>query len=127
MQDSAGDRSRRAPSVLTIATVAVAAPMGASVYQERIADRAPDALGADWAVRRAVFRSMSSPLPGNRRLPFGAVTRASPRVRRALGRLVYPRGAVTHRMNLELPPAPNGDVITLHDVVAWRFPDESAP
>ncbi|MEI5583920.1 glycosyltransferase family 4 protein, partial [Agromyces sp. CCNWLW208] len=25
------------------------------------------------------------------------------------------------------PPAPNGDVITLHDVVAWRFPDESAP
>jgi glycosyltransferase involved in cell wall biosynthesis len=30
-------------------------------------------------------------------------------------------------MNLELPPAPQGDVITLHDIVAWRFPDESAP
>ncbi|GAA1799095.1 glycosyltransferase [Agromyces neolithicus] len=30
-------------------------------------------------------------------------------------------------MNLELPPAPGADVITLHDVVAWRFPDESAP
>ena len=30
-------------------------------------------------------------------------------------------------MNLELPPSPHGDVITVHDVVAWRFPDESAP
>jgi len=39
---------------------------------------------------------------------------------------MYPRGAVVHRMNLELPPAPL-DVITLHDVVAWKFPDESRP
>ena len=30
-------------------------------------------------------------------------------------------------MNLELPPSPYADVITLHDVVAWDFPDESAP
>ncbi|WP_254431239.1 glycosyltransferase [Agromyces sp. Marseille-P2726] len=30
-------------------------------------------------------------------------------------------------MNLELPPAPGVDVITIHDVVAWRFPDESPP
>lgn len=30
-------------------------------------------------------------------------------------------------MNLELPPAPGADVITIHDVVAWRFSDESPP
>ena len=30
-------------------------------------------------------------------------------------------------MNLELPPSPHADVVTLHDVVAWKFPDESAP
>ncbi len=30
-------------------------------------------------------------------------------------------------MNLELPPASRADVITIHDVVAWRFPDESPP
>jgi glycosyltransferase involved in cell wall biosynthesis len=30
-------------------------------------------------------------------------------------------------MNLELPPSPHGDVVTIHDVVAWTFPDESAP
>jgi len=29
-------------------------------------------------------------------------------------------------MNLELPPGPV-DVMTLHDVVAWKFPDESVP
>ncbi|WEG09184.1 glycosyltransferase family 1 protein [Microbacterium horticulturae] len=28
-------------------------------------------------------------------------------------------------MSLSLPPAPN-EVVTLHDVVAWRFPDEGA-
>ncbi|WP_248305523.1 glycosyltransferase family 1 protein [Agromyces sp. H66] len=127
MQDSADDRSRPAPSLLTIATVATAAPMGASVYQERITERAAQALGDGWRVRRAVFRSMSSPLPGNRRLPFGAVTRASPAIRRQLGRLLFSGDTVTHRMNLELPPAPDGDVITIHDVVAWRFPDESPP
>lgn len=127
MQDSHGNQSRPAPSLLTIATVATAAPMGASVYQERIAERASDALGDGWGVRRAVFRSMSSSLPGNRRLPFGVVTGASPATRRRLGRLLYAGDTVTHRMNLELPPAPDGDVITIHDVVAWRFPDESPP
>ncbi|WP_438853490.1 glycosyltransferase family 4 protein [Agromyces sp. M3QZ16-3] len=127
MQDSAGDRSRRAPALLTIATVATEAPMGASVYQERIAERAAGALGVGWTVRRAVFRSMSSSLPGNRRLPFGPVTKASPAIRRQLGRLLYSGDTLTHRMNLELPPAPDGDVITLHDVVAWKFPDESPP
>lgn len=30
-------------------------------------------------------------------------------------------------MNLELPPGRAGNVVTLHDVVAWRFPDESPP
>jgi glycosyltransferase involved in cell wall biosynthesis len=30
-------------------------------------------------------------------------------------------------MSLEIPPSPSGDVVTLHDVVAWRFDDESAP
>lgn len=48
-------------------------------------------------------------------------------MRRNIGRLVYGRDRVVHRMNLELPPAPGADVITVHDVVAWRFPDESPP
>ena len=48
-------------------------------------------------------------------------------MRRNIGRLVYGRDQVVHRMNLELPPAPGADVITVHDVVAWRFPDESPP
>ena len=74
---------------LTIATIATDAPMGAQVYQERIAAGAGDALGDGWRVRRAVFRSMRSELPGNRRLPFGAVAAASAPLRRQLGRLLY--------------------------------------
>lgn len=30
-------------------------------------------------------------------------------------------------MSLELPPLPYADVLTLHEVVAWKIPDESAP
>lgn len=112
---------------LTIATTATSAPMGAQVYQERIAAAAGAALGDGWEVRRAVFRSLRSSLPGNRRLPFGAVTDASAAARRRIGRLLYGGDTVTHRMNLELPPASSGDVITIHDVVAWRFADESRP
>jgi len=105
--------------------------MGAQAYQEQVAGRAASALTAvderEWRFRRLVFRSVRSELGGNRRLPLGRVARASAGQRRALGRAIYAGDAVSHRMNLELPPSPHGDVITIHDVVAWRFPDESAP
>ncbi len=115
---------------LTIATAASGAPMGAQVYEDEISRRAAaalDSLEPGWTVRRTVYRSLRSPLPGDRRLPMGWLATASPRARREVGRLVHPRGAVVHRMGLELPPSPHVDVITLHDVVAWKFPDESAP
>ena len=116
---------------LTIATMATEHPMGAQLYQEQIARRASAALESvderAWNVRRLVVRSLRSKLRGNRRIPVGRVASASPATRQALGALLYGRDTVTHRMNLELPPAPGADVITIHDVVAWRFPDESPP
>ena len=116
---------------VTIATMATETPMGAQMYQEQVARRASTGLQSvddrEWTVRRLVVRSLRSKLPGDRRIPVGRVSSASPAVRRALGRVLYGRDAVTHRMNLELPPAPGADVITIHDVVAWRFPDESPP
>lgn len=122
--------SNRLPR-LTIATLATDTPMGAQAYQEQIARRALASLqhvdGRRWEVRRLIARSMRAHLAGNRRLPLSRVVTASPAQRRFLGRFLYGRDAVTHRMNLELPPAPGVDVITLHDVVAWRFPDESPP
>lgn len=105
--------------------------MGAQVYQEQVARRARAALleagAGEWEVRRLVTRSLRASLPGNRRLPVAKVAMAPTIVRRELGRLFYGRNSVSHRMNLELPPAPCGDIITIHDVVAWRFPDESPP
>lgn len=111
--------------------MATAAPMGAQMYQEQIARRAEIGLqhvdDRAWQVRRLVVRSLRSTLPGNRRIPVAWTTSASPASRREIGRLLYGRDAVTHRMNLELPPSAGADVITIHDVVAWRFPDESSP
>ncbi|MFC4139890.1 MULTISPECIES: glycosyltransferase family 1 protein [unclassified Microbacterium] len=112
---------------LSIARIATDTPMGAQAYQAQIISRAPAALGADWRVRELVFRSLRSPLPGNRRLPISRIASAPASVRRAFGRMLFTGDAVSHRMSLELPPSPHADVITLHDVVAWRFADESAP
>lgn len=114
---------------LMIASNASAAPMGAQVYEEQIASRATGALATygEWRVDRVRVRSLRSPLHGTHRLPMGWVTGASVTSRRVVGRAVYPRDAVVHRTNLELPPGPHIDVITLHDVVSWRFPDESPP
>jgi glycosyltransferase involved in cell wall biosynthesis len=116
-------------SRLAIATIATDAPMGAQVYESEVARGAAKALagtGRDWSIRPVVARSLRSPLPGTLRLPLGVLERGSTALRATAGRVVYPRGAVVHRMSLSLPPAPR-DVVTLHDVVAWRFPDEGTP
>ncbi|WP_251150464.1 glycosyltransferase family 1 protein [Cellulosimicrobium sp. Marseille-Q4280] len=121
---------------LVVATVAVEVPMGAQVYQEEVAARAATALTSDadgttgpeaWSVDRAVFRSLRSPLAGTHRLPLGRLAGAGAGVRRAVGRAVYPRGAVVHRVGLDLPPHPTRDVVAVQDVVSWRYDDESAP
>ncbi|WP_345752403.1 glycosyltransferase family 4 protein [Microbacterium rhizophilus] len=114
---------------LVIATTATAMPMGAQVYQEEIAARAQRALddvGGSWRVDRMIARSLRSRLPGTARIPVGWLARAGYRERRALGRVLYPGAALVHRMELGLPPAA-GEVLTMHDVVAWRFPDEGTP
>lgn len=115
---------------LVIASTATEVPMGAQAYQEAIAARAQSALDSitpGWLVRRSVARSIRSHLEGDIRLPFGRLARAGVLVRRSVGVLVYPRNAVVHRMDLELPPPPGPHVVTLHDLVAWDFPDESPP
>lgn len=117
-------------SRLVIASAATDAPMGAQVYQEEVAGRAAAALrevGSALRVERTVVRSLRSPLAGTLRLPMGWIVNASPRERALVGRFLYGCDAVVHRMNLELPPGAGPQVATLHDVVAWRFPDEAAP
>lgn len=117
-------------SRLVLATTAVEVPMGAQAYQSAVVSRARAALQArsgDWRVEHSIFRSLRSALPGTDRLPMGYLQHATPAARRAIGRTVFPRRAVVHRMDLLLPPHPGHDVVTLHDVVAWRFADESEP
>lgn len=116
---------------LSIATVATPTPMGAQAYERRIIAQAANALAeaseTPWRVRELVVRSLRSPLPGTRRLPMRFLATAPAAVRREIGRMLFAGDAVSHRMGLELPPSPHADVVTLHDVVAWRFADESAP
>lgn len=113
---------------LTLATTASANPMGAQRYEREIVSRASAWLPDAWDVRHETFRSLRSSLAGTRRLPVGWLAGAGVDSRRALGRFAYGRSpGIVHRMDLVLPPGPGVNVITLHDTVAWRFPDESAP
>jgi glycosyltransferase involved in cell wall biosynthesis len=114
---------------LAIATAATAQPMGAQVYEREISSRAGDALeatGHEWHVEHIIARSLRSDLDGTVRIPARMLERGGRLVRRTVGRFVYPKNTLVHRMGLTLPPAEH-EVITLHDVVAWRFPDEGTP
>jgi glycosyltransferase involved in cell wall biosynthesis len=114
-------------TTLTLASLAVAVPMGQQVYEEEVARRAPDLLGASWDVRRTIVRTLRSALPGTARLPSRILTSASPGARRAAGEVIYRGTDVVHRLDLRLPPAPAREILTVHDIVSWRYPDEAAP
>lgn len=114
---------------LVIATAATELPMGAQVYENEVASRAAEALAAEpgeWTIDRLVARSIRSPLAGTKRLPMGLLQSGGATLRRSIGRFVYPSGALVHRMGLTLPPG-SREVVTMHDTVAWRFPDEGTP
>jgi glycosyltransferase involved in cell wall biosynthesis len=112
---------------ITFATAASGAPMGQQMYEEEIIRRAAGVLAPDDVVRRSVTRSLRSPLPGTARLPTWVTSRAPSSVRRTVGAAMYRGSDVVHRMGLGLPPARVPEVVTVHDTVAWRFADESAP
>jgi glycosyltransferase involved in cell wall biosynthesis len=112
---------------LGLVTVAVPEPMGQQVYEEELATRAAEELGDGWAVDRIEVRTLRSPLPGNARVPSRLMIDAPASLRRAAGRLLYRGHDLVHRFDLRLPPAPAPEVLTIHDVVPWRFPDEGMP
>lgn len=113
---------------LTLATTASANPMGAQRYEREIVQRAPSSLPPGWDVRHETIRSLRSSLAGTRRLPMGWLAASDVNSRRAIGRVAYgPGPGIVHRMDLVLPPGPGANIVTLHDTVAWRFPDESTP
>ncbi|MGD0392049.1 MAG: glycosyltransferase [Acidimicrobiales bacterium] len=109
---------------LAIATVAVGLPMGQQVYESELGRRASAELGPDWRVDRIVVRTLRSPLPGTVRIPSRLLIGASPALRRGAGRVLYRGQGIVHRMDLRLPPAPGPEVLTVHDIVPFRFPDE---
>lgn len=111
---------------LTAVRLQSATVLGQRVYEQQIVTRSPAALGPDWEVRELSVRSLRSDLPGQARVPARLFYHSSQRTRRQAGRLLYRGLDVVHRMDLRLPPA-EGEVLTIHDVVSWRFPDEAVP
>lgn len=112
---------------LVVATLASANPMGAQRYEHELRERVPTFLDG-WRVRHDEFRSLRSSLTGTRRAPIGWLSRSGVASRAAAGRLLFPDTRTTvHRTDLVLPPGAGGNTVTIHDTIAWRFADESAP
>jgi glycosyltransferase involved in cell wall biosynthesis len=109
---------------LALATLAVGMPMGQQVYEQELSGRAAGELGDGWQVDEISVKSLRSPLAGTVRVPSMLLIGASPQLRRAAGRVIYRGRDLVHRFDLRLPPAPHPEVLTVHDVVSWRFPDE---
>src|SRR5664280_451443 len=112
---------------LALASLCSREPMGQQVFERELNRRAQAALGQGGTVDRVEVRSLRSPLPGTVRVPSHLLIDASPGLRRAAGRFIYRGHDVVHRLDLRLPPAPHPEVLTVHDVVPWRFPDEGKP
>ncbi len=112
---------------LMVATVTSANPMGAQRYETELRERLPTFLGG-WRVRHDEFRSLRSSLGGTRRAPIGWLTHSGITARAAAGRILFPDPhAIVHRADLVLPPGRGKNTVTIHDTIAWRFADESAP
>lgn len=112
---------------LVLATLAAAVPMGLQVYEREVSRRAQAAIGDAADVSSCVTRTLRSPLAGDRRVPGWLLRDAPPAVRRAAGSVLYGRADAVHRMGLSLPPSRAPEILTIHDTVAWRFPDETTP
>lgn len=112
---------------LALVSLASAEPMGQQRYEAELDQRAEGALGPGWDVDRIVVRTLRSPVAGSARLPSRLLSGTAPELRRLAGRFVYRGHDVVHRLDLRLPPAPRPEVLTVHDVVPWRFADEGEP
>ena len=112
---------------LTISTLATPTFMGQQVYERAISARAAASLGPGWQVRQRIVRSLRAPLPGTDRLPAYVLHDAPSGLRRSAGAVLYRGSDVVHRMDLRLPPATRREILTIHDVVSWRFTDEGSP
>jgi glycosyltransferase involved in cell wall biosynthesis len=109
---------------LALATIASGSPMGQQTYEHELCRRAASELGGEWTVDLLSVRTMRSTLHGTNRIPARILCDASAATRRTVGRVLYRGHDVVHRMDLRLPPAPAGEVLTIHDLAPWHFPDE---
>lgn len=109
---------------LAFATLATGEPMGQQVYERELRARAAGDLGEGWSLSDVTVRTLRSPWPGTVRVPSWLLAEAPAGLRRAAGRFLYRGHELVHRFDLRLPPAPAPEVLTIHDVVSWRFADE---
>lgn len=111
---------------LTLAIVNLASnnPMGQQHYENQIAKLAPEKLGEGWNVRRLIVRTLRSTLPGDTRIPAKLLGDVAPGVRRLTGRFMFHGYDLVHRLDLRIPPTPDRDIVTVHDLASLHFDDE---
>jgi len=115
---------------LALASISAASMMGQQVYERQLVAGA-DAVLADgtgsWRVTDLEIATLRAPVTANARIPAAVFTNPSSTLRLAVGRLLYRKFDVVHRLDLRLPPAPHPEILTVLDLVTWIFHDEGQP
>lgn len=111
---------------VAIGQLATARPMGQQVYEQAIQTALQEVAPDVEFVRRSVT-SLRSSLSADRRIPWQLLDQVPSWVAaETLGRWVYGRADVVHRLDLRLPPAPGPEIVTAHDLPGLRYPDEGS-
>lgn len=107
-----------------------AAPMGQQAYENELQRALIDAAGSGWAVAERTVLPLRAAWtgrgPGSRPIPLRAAWAASYRAAAAVGRVIYGRTDVVHRLDLRCPPSGRREVVTIHDLPPLRFSDEGS-
>jgi glycosyltransferase involved in cell wall biosynthesis len=109
---------------VTWAAIATANPMGQQVYEHEIRNAVREIAGDAWRFTDVRVSPLRSRGPHARRSPVGVLKRAPLSVGRLMGAAAYRTTELVHRLDLRLPPALGREVLTIHDLPPFRFPDE---
>jgi glycosyltransferase involved in cell wall biosynthesis len=114
-----------APAPIAVARQHTLNPMGQGNADAALVAAFVDLDGAQ-RVRDFPIVGLRDSLAGAARLPIARISRWPAPVQRVIGRGLYRRFELVHRLDLRLPPAPAPEVLTVYDLAPMRFDDEGA-
>jgi glycosyltransferase involved in cell wall biosynthesis len=98
-------------------------PMGQELAESGLVT-ALTGLARGYVVSDVTVSGRRARVSAERRFPIARVQALPWKIQSLVGRFMYGRFDLVHRLDLRLPPGPAPEIITIHDIAPLRFPDE---